>query len=443
MTSTSIGAGLPDASRTPPPPPPSSRVRSAALPLSFLGPALLLLGIWVVYPAIATVIRSLFDDEGKRFVWFENFDRMFSDHIIYTAIKNNVIWIAVAPLAVTMLGLVLAVLTERINWASFFKVVVFMPLAISLFAVGVIWRIMYQQDPEQGALNAGIEVVHNVFTEPGVLPRAQPSSDALTPQFVLKKQLAPGDTALLGLTGISPRVVPAGAKDAAQPEPKQGAITGVVWRDFSPGGGKPGVVEKGELGIPGVTVALLQGGKQAQTARTADDGTFEFAGLQGSGYQVQVAPATFAQPFKGVTWLGAKLITPSIIIAFLWSAVGFAMVIIGAGLSAIPRDVLEAARTDGATELQVFRRVTVPLLMPVLTVVFVTQMIGVLKIFDIIYAIAPGSVQNNATTLAFEMWKRSFSGQNRFGFGAAIATFLMVLFIPFLLYQVRSQRRNN
>jgi alpha-glucoside transport system permease protein len=91
----------------------------------------------------------------------------------------------------------------------------------------------------------------------------------------------------------------------------------------------------------------------------------------------------------------------------------------------------------------VFRRVTVPLLMPVLTVVFITQMIGVLKVFDLIYAIAPGSVQNDATTLAFEMWKRSFSGQNRFGFGAAIASFLMILFIPFLIYQVRSQRRAN
>jgi alpha-glucoside transport system permease protein len=80
--------------------------------------------------------------------------------------------------------------------------------------------------------------------------------------------------------------------------------------------------------------------------------------------------------------------------------------------------------------------------MPVLTVVFVTQMIGVLKIFDIIYAIAPGSVRPDATTLAFEMWQRSFSGENRFGFGASIATLLMILFVPFLIYQLRSQRKN-
>ena len=158
---------------------------------------------------------------------------------------------------------------------------------------------------------------------------------------------------------------------------------------------------------------------------------------------MKIAPATFAQPWQGVQWLGPSLITPAMIIAFLWTAVGFAMVVIGAGLSAIPRDVLEAARTDGASELQVFRRVTVPLLMPVLTVVFVTQMIGVLKIFDIIYATAPGSVTNDATTLAFEMWRRSFLGENAFGIGAAIASFLMLLFVPFLIYQVRSQRKNN
>ena len=62
-----------------------------------------------------------------------------------------------------------------------------------------------------------------------------------------------------------------------------------------------------------------------------------------------------------------SLITPAIIIAYIWVWAGFAMVVIAAGLAAIPRDVLEAARTDGATEWQVFRRVTVPLLAPVLS----------------------------------------------------------------------------
>jgi alpha-glucoside transport system permease protein len=443
VTSTSVRAELPDQVRTPPAPRPSSRARSLLLPLSFLGPALFLLIVWMIYPAIRTVTRSFWNDQGDKFVWFQNYDRLFSDQIIHTAIKNNVIWIAVAPLSVTLLGLVLAVLIERIWWQSALKVILFMPLAISLFAVGVIWRIMYLQEPDKGAVNAGLNAIHNVVKQPGVLPRAEPSSPAVDAKFVYTKQLSSGGTALLGLTAISPQDVPSDAEQAETPQSKDGAITGVVWRDFSPGGGKPGVVEQGELGIPGVIVSLLKDGKKTESATTDTHGAFTFDGVSGSGYQTKIAPATFAKPWGGVTWLGSKLITPSMIIAFLWVAVGFAMVIIGAGLAAIPRDVLEAARTDGATELQVFRRVTVPLLMPVLTVVFVTEMIGVLKIFDIIYAIAPGSVVNDATTLAYEMWRRSFQGQNAFGFGAAIATFLMVLFIPFLIYQVRTQRRAN
>ena len=157
-------------------------------------------------------------------------------------------------------------------------------------------------------------------------------------------------------------------------------------------------------------------------------------------FGVKVDSVTFAAPFTGFNWLGPKLITPAIMFAYLWVTAGFAMVIIAAGLAAIPRDVLEAARTDGGTEWQVFRRVTVPLLAPVLTVVLVTQIIGVLKVFDLILAIAPPPSRPDATTLAFEMWRRSFSGQNAFGLGSAIATFLFVLFIPFLVINIRRFR---
>jgi alpha-glucoside transport system permease protein len=366
---------------------------------------------------------------------------MFSDPVIHTAIKNNVIWILVAPIAVTLIGLVLAVLVERISWASAFKVVMFLPLAISLFAVGVIWRIMYQQDPDQGLMNASAKVIHDAFVPPGPLASALPG-ETLTPQFTLKKPIAEGGVALLAVTGIGPEEVPSGAKQAVDPKPVDGKINGVIWRDFKPGGGKLGVVESGELGIPNATVTLLKDGKKVGSAKTADDGSFTFDRVNGGGYNTQIAPATFRKPFEGIEWLGPRLVTPSLIIAFLWSGAGFALVIIGAGLAAIPRDVLEAARTDGATEFQIFRRVTVPLLMPVLTVVFVTEIVGVLKVFDIIYATAPGSVRDDATTLAFEMWRKSFSGVNQFGLGAAIATFLMLLFLPYLLYQVRSQRRN-
>jgi alpha-glucoside transport system permease protein len=117
------------------------------------------------------------------------------------------------------------------------------------------------------------------------------------------------------------------------------------------------------------------------------------------------------------------------------------MVVIAAGLSAMPRDVLEAARTDGASEWQVFRRVTVPLLAPVLTVVFVTMLINVLKVFDIVISIAPGSVQDDASVLALAMWREAFAGANNFGVGSAIAVFIFVLVIPILMLNIRRFRR--
>jgi alpha-glucoside transport system permease protein len=115
--------------------------------------------------------------------------------------------------------------------------------------------------------------------------------------------------------------------------------------------------------------------------------------------------------------------------------------VIAAGLAAMSREVLEAARTDGATEWQVFRRVTVPLLAPVLSVVFITMIINVLKVFDIVIALAPESTQSNASVIALAMWRTSFSGFD-FGTGSAIAVFLFLLVLPVLALNIRRFRRD-
>jgi alpha-glucoside transport system permease protein len=128
-------------------------------------------------------------------------------------------------------------------------------------------------------------------------------------------------------------------------------------------------------------------------------------------------------------------------IAYIWVWAGFAMVVIAAGLAAIPRDVLEAARTDGASEWQTFVRVTVPLLAPILSVVFITMVINVLKVFDIVISVAPSSSQDDANVIALAMWRVSFSGQNDFGVGSAIAVFLLLLVLPVLALNIRRFRR--
>jgi alpha-glucoside transport system permease protein len=413
---------------------------------AFLAPAAALLIVWIVYPIVHTTYRSFFDRSGDEFVALDNYRTLFSDDTLVTAIKNNALWVLFVPAFVTAIGLVFAVLVEKVRFSVAFKTVVFMPMAISLFAAGVIWRVMYEQDPSRGAVNAGIGVVKDAVDPGGVLSTARPSTEALTgtPQggLELTETVGVGEVTRLGLTGIPSSDVPADAADAVVPEPLAGGITGVVWRDFRPGGGEAGVVEDGELGLPGVTVELRDdSGSSVATASTAEDGTFAFEDVASGSYRVAIGEETFATSFAGISWLGPKLITPAIMIAYIWVWAGFAMVVIAAGLSAIPRDLLEAARTDGANEWQVFRRITVPLLAPVLTVVFITMIIYVLKVFDIVISIAPGSVQDNANVIALAMWRTSFGGVNDFGLGSAIAVFLFILVIPVLAVNIRRFRR--
>jgi alpha-glucoside transport system permease protein len=412
----------------------------------FLAPALLFLGVWIVYPTIRTIIRSFYDRSGDNFIGIDNYEKLFSDDTLLTALRNNFLWILVVPALVTAIGLVFAVLLERVRFSTAFKVAVFMPMAISLFAAGVIWRLMYEKDPDEGTVNAAVAVVKDAVQPSGVLSAARPSTDDLQggPKggFELKAPVEPGGVARLGLTAIRTSDVPKDAEQARVPEPLAGGITGVVWRDFKPGGGTPGKLEQGEVGLPGVTVELRTGfGKRVSETTTEPDGTFKFEEVDPGTYRAAIGPKTFSKPYSGVSWLGAGLILPSIMIAYIWVWAGFAMVVIAAGLAAIPRDLLEAARTDGANEWQVFRRITVPLLAPVLTVVFITMLIYVLKVFDIVIAIAPGSVQDDANVIALAMWRTSFGGKNDFGLGAAIAVFLFLLVIPILALNVRRFRR--
>jgi alpha-glucoside transport system permease protein len=414
--------------------------------IAFLAPAAILLGVWSVYPTIYTIVRSLFDREGSGFVGLDNYQELFSQDTLTRAIKNNVLWLAIVPALVTSIGLVFAVLLERVRWSIAFKTVVFMPMAISLFAAGVIWRVMDEKDPDIGAVNAAVSVVSDAVDPPGALSDAQPSTKDLTGSpsrgLTLQRPVRAGDVERLGLTGIPPKEVPKDAVQARAPPAAAGAITGVVWRDFKPGGGKPGVVEPGELGLPGVTVELREaGGGNIAKTETHDDGSFAFENVKATDARLAIGSQTFEKPFSGVSWLGSSLITPAIMLAYIWVWAGFAMVVIGAGLAAIPRDLLEAARTDGATEGQVFRRVTVPLLRPVLVVVFVTMLINVLKIFDIVLSVAPASSQDEANVIALAMWRTSFGGVNDFGLGSAIAVFLFLLVIPILALNIRNFRR--
>ncbi|MEU7894613.1 ABC transporter permease subunit [Nonomuraea sp. NPDC049152] len=421
---------------------------SAIVAWFFVLPAMLLLGIWVIYPIIYSIFRSLYDATGNQFVGLQNYGTIFTDSGTLTTIRNNLIWVVVAPIVVTTLGLIFAVLTERIRWSTAFKLIVFMPMAVSLMAAGVIFRLVYEEAPDRGVANALMSTVSGVFSSGGGLEGARPRQNDTSPvaeqggAVVTKQPVQAGQPVLIPLVGLKPEAVPADSKPAVAASGQ--GLTGTIWLDFTPGGGgKAGEVDGAEKGLPGVTVEAVSGGSVAATATTGPDGTFRFEGLAPGSYTVRLPQSNFEAPFNGLTWLGPTLITPAIIGAFVWVWAGFAMVLIAAGLAGIPRDALEAARIDGATEWQVFRKITVPLLSPVLLVVFVTMIINTLKVFDLVFIIAPGSVQPNANVIALEMWRVSFGGGNNQGLGSALAIFLLILVLPFMVMNIRRFRREQ
>lgn len=422
---------------------------SPRLAILFLLPGAVVLGAMVIYPIVYSVFRSLFDAGGDTFVGAENYASIFSDSSTLTTIRNNLIWVVVAPALVTVIGLIFAVLTERIRWATAFKLIVFMPMAVSLMASGVIFRLVYEQAPDRGVANAVITSVQGVFGSDRGYPDARPRENDGAPvtardgAVVTRRPVGPGQAVLIPLVGVKPDSL-ASAATAKTVQPGPGELAGTVWVDFTQGGGgRLNQVDGTEKALAGVTVEAVRNGAVQATAVTGADGTFRFAGLAPGDYLLRLPQSNFEAAFNGVPWLGPTLITPAIIGAFIWVWAGFAMVLIAAGLSAIPRDALEAARIDGATEWQVFRKITVPLLSPVLLVVFVTMIINTLKVFDLVFVIAPGSVQPQANVIALEMWRVSFGGGGNQGLGSALAIFLLILVLPFMIINIRRFRRDN
>ncbi|EFE83616.1 integral membrane transporter [Streptomyces albidoflavus] len=411
----------------------------------FLLPALVLLGALVVYPIGYSVVRSVLDKAGESFVGVDNYVTLFTDDSIRTALANNLIWVALAPTVATALGLVFAVLTERVRWGTAFKLVVFMPMAISMLASGIIFRLVYEQDPDRGVANAAWVAVHDTFNESSAFPKAHPGPKSPLEKseggsFTTREPARAGEPVLLPLVGVAPDKMPEDAAPAAGAKPDPGKVTGTAWQDFTRGGGgTPSVVDPEELGYPGIRVEAVKDGKVVAETRAGPDGTFTLP-AEADGAQLRFPADNFREPYNGVDWLGPSLVTLSVISAYVWMWAGFAMVLIAAGLAGVPRELMEAARIDGANEWQVFRRITVPMLAPVLGVVLVTLMINVLKIFDLIVVIAPGSSRDDANVLAVQLYDSAF-GDRDLGVASAIAVLLFLLVMPVMVTNVRRLRK--
>jgi len=279
-------------------------------PWSFVGPALLLIGFFLVYPTIATIIRSFFGrgatlfGPNLEFVGLANWKFVFTNSTMLMALRNNALWAVLFTTFTVGFGLALAVLLDRVRYERLIKSIIFVPAAISGVGVGIIWKFVYAYKP------------------------------AYIPQI--------------------------------------GVLNAIV-------------------------VAF---------------------GGQPVGWLIE-------RP-----WINNF----ALIVVGIWMWTGFCMVILSAAYKNIPKQLLEAARIDGANEWRVFRRIILPLMAPTAAVVGTTMVVMVLKIFDIIFVMTNGNYSTEV--IANRMYKEMFNFMN-YGRASAIAVVLLILIVPFMILNIR------
>ena len=129
-----------------------------------------------------------------------------------------------------------------------------------------------------------------------------------------------------------------------------------------------------------------------------------------------------------------------LVIIVLWLQAGYSMTLFSAALKGIPEEILEAARVDGATEVQVFFRIMIPYIMGTIITVTTTIIIFTLKIFDVVWVMTGG--QYGTEVIATQFYRQSFTNRNA-GFGAAIAIILFIAVIPVMIYNLRQFRQQE
>lgn len=279
------------------------------LPWVFLTPALLLLGAYLVIPTILTVYISLLDGRSQAFVGLTNYTTLLTTKGIGEAFRNNLFWLVGVTGVSVSLGLLIAVLADRVRYEPVPKTLIFLPMAISFVGASVIWKFIYAFRP------AGTDQI--------------------------------------------------------------GLLNGVVT----------------SLG------------------------------------------------FAPIGWLVERSLNNFALIAIMiWLQTGFCMVLLSAAVKGIPQEMLEAARLDGANEVQIFWRMIVPTIRSTLLVVATTTILLVLKVFDIVYVMTAGN--QGTEVLASLMFKEMFSFRH-YGRGSAIAVILLLAVIPVMVVNIREFRSHD
>jgi alpha-glucoside transport system permease protein len=281
-------------------------------PYVFVGPCLVVLSVFLVYPVINTILVSFKDARSEALVGFDNYAFVFTDEDMLRAIRNTAGWIILVPLVAVSIGLAFATLADRLRHGeAVAKSLIFLPMAISFVGAAVVWRLIYSFRPEGFGTNIGL------------------------------------------LNGIM-------------------------------------------LGLGNDPV-----------------------------------PWTSKEPWNNLM----------LMVIMVWMQTGFAMVVLSAAIKSIPDEIIEAARIDGASELQVFRRIIVPSILPTIVVVTTYMVINAMKVFDIVYVM--GSPEASGTVVIAERMIDWFFISGHDGRGAAIAVVLFVAVIPVMFWNVRRFREQE
>lgn len=283
--------------------------RRRILPWVYLAPALVLLTAYLILPTLNTIYISFLDRRSQNFVGLDNYIFAFTSETMGVAFRNNLLWLVLVTGFSVGLGLIMAVLMDRVRYEPVVKALIFLPMAISFVGASVIWRFVYAFRP------AGSEQI--------------------------------------------------------------GLLNGIVT----------------SLG------------------------------------------------FEPVGWLVERSLNNFALIAIMiWLQTGFCLILLSAAVKGIPHDIIEAARMDGASELQIFWRITVPMIRSTIAVVATTVVIMVLKVFDIVFVMTGGN--QGTEVIASRMIKEMFNYRD-FGRGSAIAVILLLAIVPVMVSNIRRFRQQE
>jgi ABC-type sugar transport system permease subunit len=141
-----------------------------------------------------------------------------------------------------------------------------------------------------------------------------------------------------------------------------------------------------------------------------------------------------------VGFLGnASIVTYALIVAAIWTGTGLAVVILSAAIKSVPAELVEAATIDGATGLQTFRSIVLPMISGPLTVVAVTLAIAAIKTFDLVFIMTRGGPNGASGVIGYTYYNQTWE-QGRGGYGAAAAVVMLILVLPIIVLNIRRFR---